>query len=488
MNIYNANILIPLAGKGSRFEMKFDKPKPLIEFQNKTMIQHVIESINIEGRFIFIIQKIHNNNNELRNLLLKLCKDCEVIEIDYYTEGSAQTCYLAKEYINNNNPLFITNCDQIYEWDQRDFVNYCIYNDYDGVVVTEKKNTPTYSYIKMDDNKLGVELAEKKIISEDALIGMHYWKKGSDFVLSVEKLIKKNIRENNEYYLSLTYNILIESGLKITNYQLKNNDKYYVVGTPKELFDYLNIKKIKLFNTDIVITGNITKDTIFDIDNNLKKNINLGGIMNFWAQFQKLNKNNYSVELTPLCYGESVILVDKKMCERYNRSELNILEIEGSLKKSNWYHMMYINQLKCYNEDYIKNNKSMVLSCDICGGTPNKYFDVRLLKYFDFIFLSSEDIDNNIKIEDIQNNIKGYIILHENKYYKIIGNSKSNININIELDSNKILNNINVLGAGDFFAASFVFFMMDKNINDIECIKNAIFFSQDSVLKILKEN
>ena len=68
---------------------------------------------------------------------------------------------------------------------------------------------------------------------------MHYWKKGSDFISSAKELIEKNIREKNEYYLSLTYNILINKGLKITNYQFKNNEKYYVVGTPKELSDYI---------------------------------------------------------------------------------------------------------------------------------------------------------------------------------------------------------------------------------------------------------
>ena len=81
------NILIPLAGKGSRFKDKFDKPKPLILFENKPMIQHVIESIKIEGTYIFIIQKSHNINNELSNLLKKICNKCEIVEIDYYTDG-----------------------------------------------------------------------------------------------------------------------------------------------------------------------------------------------------------------------------------------------------------------------------------------------------------------------------------------------------------------------------------------------------------------
>ena len=112
--------------------------------------------------------------------------------------------------------------------------------------------------------------------------------------MSVKDLINKDIRTNNEYYLSLTYNILIEKGLKISNYNLKENEIYDVVGTPKELFDYLYKKNIRLFDIDLVLAGNITKDITFDIYNNFKKNINLGGIMNFWCHFQFINKNKFS--------------------------------------------------------------------------------------------------------------------------------------------------------------------------------------------------
>jgi dTDP-glucose pyrophosphorylase len=475
------NILIPLAGKGSRFRQKFDKPKPLIEINSKPIIQHVIESIKIPGTYIFIIQKEHNINNRLSELLNKLCEECKIIEIDYYTDGAAQSCYLAKEYIDNDKPLFMTNCDQIYEWDPTEFINYCKDNNYDGVVVTEKKQSPTYSYIKLDKNNYGLELAEKEIISNNALIGMHYWKKGSDFILSAKELIEKNIKMKNEYYISLTYNILINKKLKISNYELKSNEKYYVVGTPKELFDYLNLKQIKLYETDLIITGHLTKDLIYDIYNNFKKKYLLGGIMNFWDQFLNINKKNYTVDLSPLKYGESIILIDKLNCERYNRSQLNIKDIDYKFKNSKWFHMMYINELKEYNLDFLNKIKSIVLSCDICGGVDLKVFDINLLSFFDFIFLSIDDLHKDLTIDNIKKYIKGFIILHGNNYCKIIGGKNTNIEIYIKINKNNLLDNINVLGAGDYFAASFVYYMMDKDINDIEELKKAVTFTNNQV-------
>ena len=52
------NIVIPMAGRGERFrEQGFDIPKPLIEFEGKTMIEFAVETLGISGRFIFIVYK-----------------------------------------------------------------------------------------------------------------------------------------------------------------------------------------------------------------------------------------------------------------------------------------------------------------------------------------------------------------------------------------------------------------------------------------------
>ena len=54
------NILIPMAGAGSRFQQAgYFFPKPLIDIKDKPMIQWVIESLNLNGNYIFIVQKNH---------------------------------------------------------------------------------------------------------------------------------------------------------------------------------------------------------------------------------------------------------------------------------------------------------------------------------------------------------------------------------------------------------------------------------------------
>jgi dTDP-glucose pyrophosphorylase len=237
------NILIPLAGNGSRFINRgFKTPKPLIEIIDKPMIQHSIESLNLEGNYIFIIRTQHNIDNKLTNLLQKLKPNCKIIEIDKLTQGCTDTCLYAKTYINNNKPLIITNCDQILDWDSNRFLDYLQLNtDIDGTVMTYKSTHPKNSFIKINHNGFATELVEKKVISDIALVGFHYWKCGRDFVWSAEELIKQNIRMNDEYYISITYNLLIKQNKLISTYPLnEDNETYHAIGTPDDMFKYMD--------------------------------------------------------------------------------------------------------------------------------------------------------------------------------------------------------------------------------------------------------
>jgi hypothetical protein len=203
--------------------------------------------------------------------------------------------------------------------------------------------------------------------------------------------------------------------------------------------------------------------------------------------FETIIQRNVKLSEAP-SYGESIILIDKQKCERYNRSQLNIKKINSKINNANWFHMMYINELIEYNDDLLSKTKSMVISGDICGGVDKKKFNIELLKYFDFLFLSIDDLHNEISINDIRKHIKGYIIIHNSHHCEIVGNENSQIKINVELDKTHILTDVNVLGAGDYFAASFIYFMLNKDIHDMEFIKEAIIFSHKEVSNKLKFN
>jgi choline kinase len=242
------NIVIPMAGDGSRFsKVGFNNPKPLIPLNGKTFIEWSIDSVDfqqINTNFIFIIREKHRE--KLERHLKKIKPDCVILFLEHLTRGAVESCLIAKDYINNDTPLIITNSDQIFEWDKEKYIKFVFDNNIQANVITVKENTDKFSYIKLNEFGYGTELAEKIIISNNALVGIHYWNKGSLFVSSGEKLIERNIRANNEFYISLTYNILIDEGIKVTNYELNDNEKYLSVGTPEQVYDYLNIKNMNV--------------------------------------------------------------------------------------------------------------------------------------------------------------------------------------------------------------------------------------------------
>jgi NDP-sugar pyrophosphorylase family protein len=228
------NILIPMAGKGSRFENSgYTLPKPLIPIEGKTMIENAVDSLGIQGNFIFVTQKSH----ALKEKLESIYEGCVVLEIDYITDGPACTALLVKDLINNDDPLLITNCDQIMWWDDRNFKNFIENYLHDGFVVTYTETTNKNSYVELDRYGMAKRIVEKEVISDVSLNGIHFWKKGKYFIESSEKMIQNNERYNNEFYIGPSYNELIKSGKKIGIFHIPNL-QHNAVGTPEDLIKY----------------------------------------------------------------------------------------------------------------------------------------------------------------------------------------------------------------------------------------------------------
>jgi len=231
------NVLIPMAGAGKRFfDAGYVFPKPLIEVDNKPMIQWVIESLNLQANYIFIIQKEHQEKYNIKSVLKILQPECKIIELDHLTEGAACTTLLAKKYINNSDPLIIANSDQYINWNSSKALYDFSSKNLDGAILTFEAIHPKWSYAKCDENGFVTEVAEKKVISKNATVGVYYWKHGSDYVSSAEEMIKKNIRVNNEFYVCPTYNELLAKNKKV---RIHNVDKMWGLGTPEDLNNFI---------------------------------------------------------------------------------------------------------------------------------------------------------------------------------------------------------------------------------------------------------
>jgi dTDP-glucose pyrophosphorylase len=236
------NVLIPMAGLGSRFSQAgYSFPKPLIEVNGQPMIQRVVENLNIEANYIFLVQEEHFDKYNLNQVLNLIKPECKIIKISGHTEGAAVTALYAKQFIDNDNPLLIANSDQLIEWDSGE----CLYafgaDTLDGGILTFKSTHPKWSYAALGEDGFVTEVAEKKPISQNATVGIYYWAHGSDFVKYAEEMIVKNIRTNNEFYICPVFNQAIADKKKI---RVKEVKKMWGIGTPEDLNTFLINNKI----------------------------------------------------------------------------------------------------------------------------------------------------------------------------------------------------------------------------------------------------
>ena len=201
------------------------------------IFQVVVENLGFsDSKHSFIVQESHRKKYNLDSMLSIISKDPNIVDVDGITEGAACTTLLAKEYIDNDNPLIIANSDQFVDWDTSEFMYKMQEQDVDAGILTFKSTHPKWSFAKIDELGYVTEVAEKNPISDIATVGIYYWKRGSDYVKYAEQMIKENKRFNNEFYVCPVFNEAIADGKKIKTYDI---DKMWGLGTPEDLNNFL---------------------------------------------------------------------------------------------------------------------------------------------------------------------------------------------------------------------------------------------------------
>ena len=273
------NIIIPMAGLGSRFsDYGFTINKYLLPINKQldTMIEKAILSLCIPAdcHFILIIREENCIDQPLRDLIHKICTQNNykytILSTNTVTEGPTCTSYLAKELIDNDTPLIISNSDQILDWNYSSFIDRA--STFDGCVLTY---TPTYpitigqkdkhSFVKFNEDGIPIQYIEKIAISNEALVGTHYYKKGSLFIEAAEYTFRNNIRApNGEFYISYTYQALLDMGLTTGTYRLTDSEHFYPVGEPGDYFTYYNTHGNGAFHheNDINVIATLTDNRL----------------------------------------------------------------------------------------------------------------------------------------------------------------------------------------------------------------------------------
>jgi len=191
------NIVIPMAKNYNGFDI----PKFLTEIDGKTLIERVVRSLKIKGKYIFVAKEDDISKYNLKHFLKLLEPNSELISVKDQCNGSVYSTLAAKHLINNKNHLMIADCDKILDFDSSYFCYSIISEDYDGGTLVFNTKDPKFSYIKTDELGFLTESHEKEVISNLANCGLYAFNHGKDYIKYSEELINEN--PNNTLYVSM---------------------------------------------------------------------------------------------------------------------------------------------------------------------------------------------------------------------------------------------------------------------------------------------
>lgn len=240
------HIVIPMSGLGKRFiDAGYKDPKPLIEVDGKTIIEHVCDLFPGEEKFTFICNSKHLAETNMKNILLSIKPNANIVEIPNHKKGPVYAVSLIENLIDDDEEIIVNYCDFGTYWDYQDFLIHTRNRDAEGAIPSYKGFHPhmlgstNYAFMR-DDKQWMLEIKEKEPFTDNrmneyASNGTYYFKKGSFVKKYFMELMEKNINLNGEYYVSLIYNLLIQDNLKVSIYDVQHMLQW---GTPSDVEEY----------------------------------------------------------------------------------------------------------------------------------------------------------------------------------------------------------------------------------------------------------
>ncbi len=233
------NIVIPMAGRGSRFASAgYALPKPMIPVHGLPMIEVVLRNITPrrDHRHIFLVLREHLETFGLAGRLEQASPGCAVVPVAEVTGGAACTVLLARDLINTDESLMIANSDQFVDVDINAYLDRLDADNLDGLIMTFWSNHPKWSYCRLAADGLVCEVVEKQVVSHEATVGIYNFRQGRDFVQAAERMLALNKRVNGEFYVAPAYNELIAEGRRVGVFHIGcEHQQMHGLGVPEDL-------------------------------------------------------------------------------------------------------------------------------------------------------------------------------------------------------------------------------------------------------------
>lgn len=234
------NVVVPMAGSDELFKRHgYSWTKALVEIDGRPLVEHAFECIQPlrADAYVFVVRKQDDLRFHLHHVLNLLDADAIVVRADGETAGAACTVLLAIEHIDNDDELIITNGDQVLAFDVMAAVESFREQNLDAATVVFDSVHPRWSFVRVDDDNLVIEAAEKRPLSRNATAGFYYFKRGRDFVACAFDMIRKGASTNGAYFVCPTFNEMILRQKRVGIHRI-DREQYISLATPRAVEDY----------------------------------------------------------------------------------------------------------------------------------------------------------------------------------------------------------------------------------------------------------
>ena len=372
------NIIIPLGGKGERFQKEgYLEPKPLIKVLNKEILFYTIDNLSIEkDDKIFIIYNKDLEYYDFEKIINDKYPKINLIKLNFQTKGACETVFIGLENIISSNnyhkKTILIDGDTFYT--QNILEKFRKINNKNAVFYTKNyEENPIFSYIKMDDENNIIAIKEKEKISVNANTGAYAFDNINILYEHSKYIVENNITFKNECYTSCIIDNMIKENEPFIGIELKN-EFVFVLGTPLQVTAYINNSYGFLFDLDgtLVITDeiyynvweNILKEYNIYLNYDIFKNTIQGN--NDKSVFEKLLPNKY-IDINIIS-----IMKDKLFIENINKIKI----IDGALD--------FVKLVK-------KSGHKIVIVTNCNSITANKILEICNLNYYiDYIVTGNE--------------------------------------------------------------------------------------------------
>jgi NDP-sugar pyrophosphorylase family protein len=227
------------------------------------MIEHVISMFPGDHEFLFICNKEHIANTDLKHVLSRLKPKSKIITVDPHKKGPVFSIFLAESEIQDEEPILISYCDFYMDWDFSEFQEKMRTGNWAGAIPCLKGFHPNllhgkfFAGVLADGQNKMVDIREKhsftpKLTDSHQSTGVYYFHRGADLKRYTRELIGQNCNLNGEFYASMIFYLYKRDGLPVYVPEAK---RFIAMGTPEDLEEFESWMRLLAKEFNIKILG-----------------------------------------------------------------------------------------------------------------------------------------------------------------------------------------------------------------------------------------